>query len=142
MAYKIIPIIFLGIHSITDIRYKKVSLMLCVISALAGLLLNILLRESDVSSRLLALLPGAGMILLGRFSRDAVGLGDGIVIMVLGLYMGVAATLAILMAGLFIAALVSLALIVFKKAGGKDRIAFVPCLFAGYLITITLGGMP
>lgn len=141
VAIKIIPLIFLSIHTITDLRYRKVSLIFCVIPAVLGIAMQVWLENTAVSSLFLSMIPGFLLVALGRLTNGSIGAGDGIVSVVTGLFIGVRGIVAVLMVSMFFSAIFSLVLICFRKAKRKDRIAFVPCLLAGYLVLILMGGI-
>ena len=66
-------------------------------------------------------------------SRGAIGRGDGYLLCVAGVYLGIAGTLSLLSGALFLCAIWSLLLLAIKKAGKKTEIPFVPFLLAAYV---------
>ena len=131
----IIVALFLFIMTIQDIRKKELSLKVMVLFFLAGLALRIFFDGSGFIDALYGMLIGAAMIVLSKLSRGAAGLGDGIVLVVTGLYMGFDVNLEIFIWGLSLCAIVGLFLLLVMKADRKKRIPFVPFLSAGYLLT-------
>ena len=85
-------------------------------------------------SCLIGTLPGFFLLTVGWSTRQQVGYGDGIVLLVIGIYLGFSASLSILLTALLLIAPVSLFYIVCRKAGRKKQLPFVPFLFAGYLL--------
>jgi leader peptidase (prepilin peptidase)/N-methyltransferase len=82
----------------------------------------------------LAVLPGAGCILLSFLTREALGYGDGIVIMVYGLGMGFTCTVEWLLLGFFLSAIWAVYLCVFQKADRKKEFPFLPFLLGAFVI--------
>ena len=72
--------------------------------------------------------------MLGKLSREAVGYGDGGIVLVLGLFLSFWELLGLLAAASVLAALWTAVLLFWGKAG--RTIPFVPFLLAGFL-----GGM-
>ena len=89
---------------------------------------------------LMGLLPGALVLGLAFLTREQIGYGDGLLLLTLGCCLGIESTLGILMGGLYISFVVSLFLLVLKRAGRNTRIPFVPCLFLGYML-VGIGGI-
>ena len=87
----------------------------------------------SIYSILSGILIGLAMMLASLATRGMVGMGDGILLTVTGVYLGGIGNLELLFMGLLLAACWSLVLIVGKKKKGKDQIAFVPFLLASYL---------
>ena len=79
-------LIFLGINSWTDIRKRQVSLLSIVIFAICGTAWSI---SSKVKVLDFFLCAGIGLVFVGIsiFTEDAVGMGDGWLIMALGTVM-------------------------------------------------------
>ena len=138
-----LPII-LTILSVFDIRMRKlptVLLMAGVITAVIRLIMILPLngplseQQRIVTVALLGALPGIAMTGLS-YITDKVGKGDGVVLIIMGLFENCFfVTLASCMA-CFGLAVFSGILLVLHKAGRNTRMPFVPFLTAAYLILI------
>ena len=62
------------------------------------------------------------------------GSGDGGILLILGLLLGSKNLMYLCIIALTISFVVSLLLLVTRRANGKTRIPFVPFLFVGYLV--------
>ncbi len=71
------------------------------------------------------------LLLIGKVTREALGYGDGILLGLTGIQMGVG-TIGVLSYGLILSAMVSLALLAVGKVNRKTTIPFVPFLGLGY----------
>lgn len=137
--------LFLVWNSIKDIGKKKISLISVLIFC-AFRLLYFLLHLSEVQNDLPAsiavlltgLLPGTFLCAVGKISRGALGIGDGIVIIVTGLYVGFTATLVMIMWAFFLAFFWSIGLLLLRKYTPKSSFPFVPFLLMGLLLSIWL----
>lgn len=81
-------------------------------------------------------IPGVVLLLVARVTKESIGYGDGIVLLVLGVFCGAVKTVAILGMSLMIAAVLSMILLVLKKAGRKTALPFIPCLCSAYLLCL------
>lgn len=77
------------------------------------------------------------MMLVSWLSRGKTGMGDGILLVVTGVYLGGLGNLKLLFTGLIFAAVWSLMLLSLGKKNGKEKIAFVPFLLISYLMMLT-----
>lgn len=55
----------LGIHSIEDIRDKKITVTITLFSGILGILLHLLFPDKSIFEILFGMLPGVGILLLG-----------------------------------------------------------------------------
>lgn len=138
MIYKVLSFLYLSINSLSDIRYKKISLFVSVLFGIAAILVNIIIRQYSLLSLILAVVLGGIIMLVSKITKGAIGIGDGIVLMVLGLYTGIYINLTVLFYGFLVSALMSILLLSLKRVRKKDSLPFVPCLLVGYLITLVL----
>jgi leader peptidase (prepilin peptidase)/N-methyltransferase len=136
MIYHIVTLAFLTVNSITDLKNKRVYLVVSVAFAIAGIIVNIIFRRHSLISILLSLGIGVILIIISKVTREAIGMGDGIIILVLGVLNGAYENLLISLYGFLISFLVSAFLLITRKFGRKDKIPFIPCLLAGYIITL------
>lgn len=121
-----------------DWKEKEISVVLL---AAGGIILPVVFwLAGGVSpmSRMEGLLLGLGLLLLGRVTKGQIGTGDGIILCITGLCLGLKGGLNLLLWGLILAAMASLILLLFKKAGRKDTIPFIPFLFLAYMGGILL----
>lgn len=138
--------IVLAIASVTDLDLmiipNQLSIILIVIRIVtiileflfypeiaAGLLINSLIA---LFSSLLIFL------LLSIITRRAMGMGDIKIFISLGLLLGVKALSAIIVFSLFIAAILSIILLLSKKKSRKDVIPMGPCTYFGLGLAIVL----
>ena len=84
---------YLSVETGSDIRKKEISVISSFICGSVALLLRIamgLLRpQADAVQFLLtAILPGCVLLLIGKITRQEIGYGDGILLLVCGLCLG------------------------------------------------------
>lgn len=117
-----------------DVKTKRIPLPLIGAAACGSFLAGaICLRNGTCSLQELAasLMPGAILLLVALLTREAVGCGDGLLLLVTGPLFGWQKMLLCLPAALLLTTFASVILLVLKKADRKTKIPFVPFLAAG-----------
>jgi Type II secretory pathway, prepilin signal peptidase PulO and related peptidases len=136
---KIILLALLGWCSLEDVKQKKLTVMYILMFGVGGIFLHLMAPVCSIYSILWGMLLGLALILVSLVTRGSVGVGDGILLAVTGVYLGGSKNLELFMMGLLLAALWSLGLVVVKKKKGKEEIAFVPFLLISYFLMILRG---
>ncbi len=126
------------VSAVQDGIHKKISLWIVVLGGLALCICIPFCRYLSLGSRFGGLILGLGIILLGKITGGKIGLGDGLILSVMGLGLGLWMTLEVFALALFFAAILSVILLVFKGANMKKEIAFIPFLFIAYLIILLI----
>ena len=130
---KIIVIAMLAIESISDIRTQTVSFIRIVAFALLGITINFCKDYQSVWSVVGGLV--VGIILLGYalLSKGAMGVGDGVVFLCLGIFLGMSGNLRLLFFSLIVAALAGGVYAIVSKKGIKAKIPFIPCVLVAFV---------
>lgn len=125
-------------NAVRDIRTRKIFLPLSVLYGVAGLILELVTREGGLreaaSGLLFSCIPGVLFLLLARISEEKIGYGDGILVLVFGIGLGLYENLFALQAALLLAGVTSLVLLVLKKVRKKDTLPFAPFFAAGFFL--------
>lgn len=129
----------LSICSLEDVKRKRLTVIYILMFGIGGVVLHLFTPVCSIYSMLWGMLLGIAMILLSIATRGNVGMGDGILLVVTGVYLGGADNLQLFMMGLLLSALWSLGLMVLKKKNRKEEIAFVPFLLLSYVIMLVRG---
>jgi len=138
----IFSIIVLLIGSIYDVKSYSLPMKLVLVGLCGGLvgwLYTLCVGEAVWWEAISSLLPGGLFALLAFLTREQIGYGDSLLLLMLGGCVGGEATLGIWISGLVVSFIMSVFLLVLRKADKKTRIPFVPCLLVGELI-IGAGG--
>ena len=96
----------LGLHSIEEKKKKKITVNLTLISAILGVLLHLLFQNQSIFMMLTGMLSGAAVLAAAYLTKGKIGIGDGMVFMLTGLYLGLKENLLLMLisfsaAGLF-----------------------------------------
>ena len=124
----------LGFNTYFDIRYKKISVLCCILFSSAGLLARLVMAEFSMSDLALSLLPGVFLALTVIISGGKVGMGDAIVFLSLGFALPVTLIVPVMLVGMILSGVFSFGSLILKKATLKTRIPFMPFVFTGFII--------
>lgn len=138
---KIILLVMLGMYTIEDIRKKTISIAFLPVFGLAGAGLHLFQRDIGIVSILMGVVVGAGMIGISFLTRESIGLGDGFIFLVTGVFLGGADNMELLLFSLLYAAVFSLGVLIVRKKKRKQEIPFIPFVFLGYLTMIVEAGL-
>jgi len=131
--------------SIIDIEHKLILNVLTIPGMLGGLALTVLLRPIPISSALLGLILGAGSLYLiaviGKaiFRKESMGGGDIKLAGMIGVFLGLKATIFSLFLAFLLGALAGISLIIVGKARGDSLIPFGPFIALGALLFVFCG---
>lgn len=126
-------LVFLGFNAWEDWRKRKISLTSIVLASFIGALFYAGGSMEWTYRQILAFLPGAFLLLWSYLTRGKVGIGDGLIVLEMGLYMPLDEITAVFSAALMGAAVYS-GILYMKGHRNKDLcIPFVPFLLGGYV---------
>ncbi len=136
-------VILLLVGSVYDWKYRSLPIWILVIGGLgglAGVLITLVSTEKSGTEVWVALLPGTMALLLAYATREQIGYGDGVLLLVMGSCLGVSGVVIALLVALAGTCVVSIMLLVFRKVSRSSRIPFVPFLCMGSVATLLGGG--
>ncbi len=135
----VILIIYLTVMSYTDIKTKTISLKISIIIATIFLLIQIIIFKFHVKSVLLWCLcgcvVGTTLLILAFITRENIGYGDGIVVLVIGLAIGLKSTFIVCTIGFLLSAIVACFFLIRKKSK-KTSMPFIPFIYIGYIFQL------
>lgn len=152
-------LLYLGIEAKRDWKEKEISLTGSAAAALAGLLIALFVPVSEAGLGLWniwlclgellgtaeeilpGLLPGVMLLILGWATGQAVGYGDGIAVMVCGMYLRLWDTLFLAAVGLLLMFPFSVILLLSKKGNCRTELAFLPFLLVSYVLWLCCGSV-
>lgn len=118
---------------IQDIKEKSVSVLITSVGLGAGLIINLVLHTDKIPRLLLCIIPGLFLLACARITHEAIGYGDGLIMLAIGNIVGLVSSTKILFSALLIAGFYSIGLMAVKKAGKETVVPFVPFLLLGVL---------
>ena len=136
----ILCLMLLLAEGIWDKRTKKIRLIPLLIAFPVGIILSFLQGKEDGIYSLFGMIPGLLFLGIAVLTKEKVGYGDGMVILVTGVLLGLKINLMMVFLGLFLAALGSIWLLIRKRAGRKTKIAFIPFLLPALTLSLMMAG--
>ncbi len=135
---EVLLLFWLAVWTVQDIRRREIASWQPIAAAALALV------SRFFGGRLLCwdmagvIVLGGLALGLGAFSGGRFGLGDGAVCLCTGLYLGLSLSLTALVLASFLAAPVSLYLLVVRGRPAGSAIPFIPFLLAGTALTLLL----
>ncbi len=134
---EILVLLFLGINAILDFKYKKIPWVLSICFIVIGI--GSVLISSPINWwQFLGAIVGIGIILISVCTKQAIGLGDGLVLLVVGIFIGLWKTLMILFLAGILVAVVGIIMMVQKKGNLNTSLPFIPFILAAYGVYMIL----
>lgn len=130
---------YLCVLSAIDIRFRKLPVWMLGAGIGGAIIYQIFWSELPIVLSVAGGVTGILFLLCSKVTREAVGFGDGILILALGIYMGFWNELYLLVISFTLAAGFAMVVLVFKKFRRKTGFPFVPFLCIGYFLMIGLG---
>ena len=130
----------LVIYSWQDIHEKKITIVKLVAGFMIAFVMGVMFRQNgslqelkvNIGLGIQGMLPGVFLVLLTLLMKGCMGLGDGLVLVIIGSLIGFKRAIGMLVIALFFSFLYSCMLIICKKK--KESFPFVPF----YLLAILL----
>ena len=125
---------FLCICAVFDVRRKEIPVILIWIGFIAAFFANVWGVMNGTVSFIeigLCLVPGIFFSLIGLCTRENVGFGDGLILLVMGLFIGFYRCFFVLCISLIFSSVFALILLLLRRAGKESRIPFAPFLAIG-----------
>lgn len=129
-------LILFTITAYQDWKEQNICLYMPIAAGVVGLILHLLFWERTMIDLLLGVVIGVGVLLIAWVSRECVGAGDGIMLMISGIYLGFWGNLELLLTALLLVGIAALFLIVVKRKGKNYRVPFLPFVLVAYLIQL------
>lgn len=125
--------LFLVVCAVFDGLRRQIPLAVVWLGMVLAACLQIggCMGETNIFSAALSLTPGMVFFLLSFLTGEKVGYGDGWVLLMIGLFIGIYRCFLILLLGLVAESAVALVLLAFKKIQRDREIPFSPFLLLG-----------
>lgn len=140
MWIEICLFVFLGICAIYDSIEKKVPLVVIWLGIMAAVWLHIegLAGDGTWQTPALSVIPGVMFWMLGFISGEKVGYGDGWILVMIGLFVGLWDCFLILMTALVSGSIIVLILLASGKVSRDYQLPFAPFLMFGMGVVVCL----
>lgn len=127
---------FMSWNCFLDIKKKEISITSCVLLGFVKTIGFLLEGQAEVQMLFVRSLPGIFFLAASILSKNAVGAGDGWIVLVSGWYLGVSVTMQSVGLGMFFLSLLGILLLMMRKIRKNTEIPFVPFFFLGNLVVL------
>ena len=138
---KIIALIILSGLSIMDYKIRKVPRDVLLICMAGSVIYQVVTKEVNWGLSAAGGFVGILFLMMSRLTQEAIGYGDSLAIMILGIYLGIWGLLEVLVTSFFILAVIALFFLAVRQKKKKVTFPFYPFLTAGYLFGVCVGGL-
>lgn len=127
----IITVVFMVICTVVDVKKKEIPIAFIMLFGFLTAVYIGLFDKREIILILYSFIPGALLLALSLCTRESIGYGDGLVVLVLGMLTGVETCFLVVGLGLLVSSLCALILLVLRKVNGRSRLPFIPFLTIG-----------
>ncbi len=131
--------LFLSYFTYEDIKTRRLSGKGIFLFVIVGVMVSVLFPVYRIGQILLGMGIGGGLLIVSLLSKGGIGAGDGMVVLISGIYLGVRENCFLLLLALLVSSLYSGVLWIGKKVDRKQKIPFIPFLLVGYIMRLVLG---
>ena len=129
-----------GALGVIDIRKKSVSVFALLAMLVFGIFWKLISKELGVINMLIGALPAGLLFLIVKVSRLKIGMGDILLIAVLGVALGADNVCVTLLSASVACAVFCAVLLAVGKLKKDNTVAFIPFIGAGMLVSGFLHG--
>lgn len=122
----------------TDLKKHTINLLISMIFTLPGIITGIFLFDYSFISMIISLIPGISLFVISLIFPASLGLGDGLIFTICGIYLGINFTIQLLFLSLVISCIFSILLII-KKHSLKYQFPLAPFIFVSYVFILFTG---
>lgn len=126
-------IVYLTLLSVLDLKYKKVPISISIIATITGAIL-VVVSKTSLMETVIALAPGVIVLLFAIITKQAIGYGDGLAILVMGFFVTCQGILISIFVAITISGIVALVMLLVFHKGKNTELAFIPFLLIGFII--------
>lgn len=134
----IVVLFVLGLCGISDWKKKTIPLIWILLLGAVILISVLICRDVGVRLRVSGGLLGGLFLLISKYTREAIGYGDSLLILLLGIYLGGLRVLEVLFWATTFAAITSVFCLWRRRWKRNATLPFVPFLSIAYLGVILL----
>lgn len=132
-AIKILIVLVLMYFAFVDCKKKCISKWPLILLSIIVAICTIVVKELSIIEMIGGITVGFIMILISLLTKQKLGLGDGILITIMGAFLGFQTTLLMILYALTVSAIYSMILLVIKHVNRQYRIPFIPFILIGYI---------
>ena len=127
-------IVFLIPCAITDLKSKTIPIWWTVVFGISAMIYQIFWKKQKLEAILFSMIIGVTLLVAAKISIHRIGYGDGIIFLILGLWIGFWDGISLLFFSLILSSIISAYFIIVRRKGRDYRIPFIPFVTAAYII--------
>ena len=127
-------IVFLIPCTITDLKSKTIPIWWTVVFGISAMIYQIFWKKQKLEAILFSMIIGVTLLVAAKISNQRIGYGDGIIFLILGLWIGFWDGISLLFFSLILSSIISVYFIIVRRKGRDYRIPFIPFVTAAYII--------
>lgn len=125
----IMILVFLGVSAYCDCRWKRIPWCVQGMGFIFVCISIIVQWKESYNNFFLAIVPGVFLLFLAWVTKENIGYGDGISVLLLGGMAGLRNCIWVLCFSLILLSITGLVLLVIKRVNRKTKIPYLPFLF-------------
>ncbi len=133
MCSQVAVIGMLAICATEDLRKKQIHLNIVLAFGILGIVFHMLGQEQSIENIIFGMGVGGVLLLLSILTGGKIGIGDGVLLVVTGIYLGLEQNLMLFAGSLFICACYALLLLVLRRRKRNDTLAYAPFVLVSYV---------
>lgn len=122
-------IVYMSVSTYFDCRWKRIPWWVQAMGVIFSFVNLIVKGDMPGIEEFIALIPGMILILLSFVTKESIGYGDGVSVMILGSIIGIRNCLWVICISLILISIVGALLMILKRASKKTILPYVPFLF-------------
>ena len=124
----LLEIVFVGIGTYYDVKEKSLPIAFLWAFAGVGILINIILQYQSIRNAVCGAMIGLAVLFVGWFTKEAIGYGDGWVLVILGLLEGAFAVSLIMIEAFMLSGILGAWKLICLKQKRDSTMPFLPFL--------------
>lgn len=128
-----VELLYFGIGSYFDIRDQELPVSFLASFAGLGILCNIFWQYQSLKDAVIGGVVGATFLFICWVSKEAIGYGDGIGLVILGIFEGVHGMIPIVIGAFLFSGIYGLWKLIGLRKSGSDTMPFFPFLFIAFV---------
>ena len=136
-----IVLVFLVIGAVCDIRSRSIPWLLYAVFGTVGVGMFFMSGSEDYMEAAFGILLGIVFVGVSLISGGKLGMGDGLAVLIMGIYLGGSRTAEAMLYAMLISAVISIAILALRKGNKDTALPFVPFLLTGCLVQTIGGGL-
>lgn len=125
--------LFLAVLAAQDLKEKKISTYKLVIFAILAIFYLVVTKQFFWQTILRDMIPGIILLLLSLLTKESIGYGDGLTVIVLGLWTGGWFAFHVFCIGTVLSGVCA---VIYLIRGKKDTIPLIPFLLVGMEVAL------